>query len=318
MYQSVRDGFLRFSTPLEGQVEFMYLDVFSLVSTGIGNLLDADSATHFGTNPQPLPDIFTLSWFDKITHAPVGHDEILVEYRTVKFSGTAHATLAKKEEITRLRITVDDIRALCATKLDSFEATLTARPPFSGFDDWPADAQLGLLSMSWALGPAFRFPAFEAAAASGDWLGMAAECHMSETGNPGVVPRNVRNQLLFTIAGWNAADPPGDFSFLIFDTRPGVTLADTMRSNAFPIPMNLDIGVQTALEALGGALGEPSFDPHGLDGVWGTGTRNALVAYQTSRGLPPTPSAKHIADIGRACVDALAADLDAAGFSRFP
>jgi hypothetical protein len=40
MYQTVADAFLPFTIPLEGKVNFMYLDVLSLVSTGIGNLLE--------------------------------------------------------------------------------------------------------------------------------------------------------------------------------------------------------------------------------------------------------------------------------------
>ncbi|MFF0476588.1 hypothetical protein [Streptomyces sp. NPDC004284] len=77
MYQSVWDAFIPFSAPLEGRVQFMHLDVKSLVSTGVGNLLDADDPQHFGTNPKPLPDIFTLEWYDKDTLAPATRAEIL-------------------------------------------------------------------------------------------------------------------------------------------------------------------------------------------------------------------------------------------------
>src|SRR5262249_1550380 len=84
MRDSVRTAFLPFSEPLEARVPFMYLDIKSLVSTGVGNLLDADSSEHFGTSPNPLPDIFTLGWFDKGTLTPAGHEEIEEEYRKVK------------------------------------------------------------------------------------------------------------------------------------------------------------------------------------------------------------------------------------------
>src|SRR3712207_9280830 len=96
----------------------MYLDVKSLVSTGVGNLLDADDMNNFGSNPHLLPDAFTLGWFDKDTGAPASDAEIEQEYQTVKFSGTAFATLAQKEAITRLRITDQAINQLVMSKLN--------------------------------------------------------------------------------------------------------------------------------------------------------------------------------------------------------
>jgi len=309
VHDSVRDAFIPFSAPLEGRVRFMYLDVKSLVSTGIGNLLDADDPDHFGSNPVPLSDIFALDWFHKPSGPAATHAEIQQEYQTVKFSGTAFATLAQKEAITELRITDQTIDDLVMRKLQSFEASLRARPPFSELDDWPADGQLGLFSMAWALGPAFRFPAFQAAADSQDWLTMARECRITEAGNPGVIPRNVRNGLLFTLAGWMAAPPAGDFTQLIFD--PSLKLDANMRSGNFPIPLNLGIGLQTALETLG-------FDPHGLDGVFGNGTRSALKLFQQSNGLTETPAAQSIADVPDKTVETIASQLDDQKVPHFP
>jgi hypothetical protein len=306
LHQSVREAFIPFSQPREGRVRFMYLDIKSLVSTGVGNLLDADNPSAFGSNPHLLPDAFTLGWFDKNTGTPASNAEIEQEYQTVKFSGTALASLAQKEAITRLRITDQAIDQLVMGKLNSFETTLRGRPPFAGLDNWPADGQLGLFSMAWAMGPMFNFPNFQAAAASGDWLKMARECRMSEAGNPGVIPRNVRNGLLFTIADWMAAPPPGDFTQLVFDPTLSqdrtIQLAANMRSNNFPIPLNLAVGLQRALEVLG-------FNPNGLDGVIGPGTRAALTSFQRANGLPETPNAQTIDDVGTGSVQALAAQL---------
>ena len=95
MHQSVEDAFLQFDEPLEGRVHFMYLDVKSLVSTGVGNLLDQDDPNHFGAYPQPLPGIFTLDWRDKNTDSPASSAEILQEYQTVKFSGTAFLPISQ-------------------------------------------------------------------------------------------------------------------------------------------------------------------------------------------------------------------------------
>src|SRR5690242_16965006 len=99
MWQSVEDAFFDFTTPLEGRVHFMYLDIKSLVSTGIGNLLD--------NGPSPLPDIFTVTWFHKDTGAIASNADIQAEYTLVKNSGTAFATLPQKEAITTWRISDD-------------------------------------------------------------------------------------------------------------------------------------------------------------------------------------------------------------------
>ncbi|MER7541201.1 peptidoglycan-binding domain-containing protein [Streptomyces sp. NPDC097704] len=309
MHQSVWDAFIPFSAPLEGRVQFMYLDVKSLVSTGVGNLLDADDPQTFGTNPTPLPDIFTLEWYDKDTLAPATHGEILQEYKNVKFSNTAHDTIGQKETITRLRISNASIDGLVGSKLSQFERYLLGRTDFADLENWPADAQLGLFSMAWALGPAFKFPKFQEAARQQNWLIMARESKMTEQGNPGVIPRNVRNSLLFTLGDWNAAPPAGDLSQLVYDVS--LALDANMRSGDFPVPLNLAIGVQTALETL-------AFDPQGLDGVFGSNTRTALTSFQSSKRLETTPGATGIDDVPEETIEALAEELQAQGFPHHP
>ena len=60
---------------------------------------------------------------------------------------------------------------------------------FQKFDEWPADAQLALHSMAWAMGSAFaargKWPHFRAACAKMDFDLAADNCKMSEAGNPG-------------------------------------------------------------------------------------------------------------------------------------
>ena len=63
--------------------------------------------------------------------------------------------------------------------------------------------------MSWAMGPAFQFPKFEAFCEAGDFAGASTECHISTVGNPGVASRNSANITLFANAaavlrnGWD-------------------------------------------------------------------------------------------------------------------
>jgi hypothetical protein len=84
--------------------------------------------------------------------------------------------------------------------MDQTENFLKSRTEFAEFDDWPADAQLGLLSMAWALGPAFRFLNFQAACQARDFRTAAVESHMNDTNNPGLRPRNKANFQLFESA----------------------------------------------------------------------------------------------------------------------
>jgi hypothetical protein len=59
----------------------MYLDVKSLVSTGIGNLLDADHPNNVGSNPHLLPDAFMLEWFDMLPRTPAARPRTPVSVR---------------------------------------------------------------------------------------------------------------------------------------------------------------------------------------------------------------------------------------------
>jgi len=195
MRQSVRDAFRDFSTRFEGCLNFPYLDVLGLVTTGIGNLID------------PVELALGLPW--EIDGAPATADQIrdgwhLVKNRQEK-RGRGGWAFAQDSS---LRLTPAGIDELLARKLDEVDAYLARR--FSGYATWPADAQLGTLSMAWAMGPAFQFPKFAFAVEALDFTTAADECRMNAAGNPGLAPRNTANRLLFLNAaavlayGWDA------------------------------------------------------------------------------------------------------------------
>jgi GH24 family phage-related lysozyme (muramidase) len=186
MRQSVRDYFNSFSTKFEGRLPFMYLDVKGLVTTGIGNLID------------PIGSAMVLPWVHKSDDSPASATEISQEWNDVK----NHQEMAPKGgsyfgSMTQLKLTDEAIDSLILSKLDENERYLKNR--FPQYDNWPADAQLGVLSMAWAMGPGFKFPRFETAinARPPDFDMAAVESHMNDTGNPGLVPRNAANVLLF-------------------------------------------------------------------------------------------------------------------------
>lgn len=164
MWDSVSDNWVLLNEPLEGILPFMYLDVRRLVTTGMGNLIDSHQAAA------------ALAW--KKNAAPASFDDVAREWDAVKARTdlAPHGGGAFAPPVTTLHIERDEIDRVITSKLAQNEAVLTARPEFGDFADWPADAQFGLLSMAWALGPNFRFPNFQAAAAQRDWETAADEC----------------------------------------------------------------------------------------------------------------------------------------------
>jgi GH24 family phage-related lysozyme (muramidase) len=209
MQQSVRDNFLDFTTKFEGRVEWMYLDIKGLVSIGIGNLIDPINLA------MDLPFVHK----DDINVA-ASTDEIEAEWQTVKgrqdLAPRGHLAF---KDLTSLQMTDDSIDELVFTKLDQFQSTLENTTEFADLEDWPSDAQLGLFSMAWAMGPAFGpgFPHFRAACTDHDWAGAAAQCHMEDSANPGLRPRNKADVVLFTNAQ-AVVDQGLDFSVLQWPT----------------------------------------------------------------------------------------------------
>lgn len=185
MHASVNDAFPAFSKRFEGYVQWMYLDIKGLVTVGVGNLID------------PEPNALSLPFVD-LSGARANAAQISAEWRKLK----AMPELARKghracKAITALRLGDTDIDALVRQRLAANEAGLVKT--FGKFPEWPADAQLALLSMAWAMGSGFpaRWPRFTAACGSQDWSAAARDCRMKEAGNPGIVPRNDANQRLF-------------------------------------------------------------------------------------------------------------------------
>lgn len=197
MFPAVQSNFPSFSARFEGRVPYMYLDVKGLVTVGVGNLVDPV------TEAQALPFRFKNKPGIAAPGSPASPDQIAAEWQTLK-SNTSLTTRGFKacEPVTQLELSDDAIDSLILDRLTKNESFLKRQQWFQGFDTWPADAQLGLLSMAWAMGPGGPggFPNFRAACQQLDFNAAAAECRMSEAGNPGLVPRNNANVTLFSNA----------------------------------------------------------------------------------------------------------------------
>lgn len=201
MHASVAHAFHAFSRPLEGRLRSMYVDVKNLVTTGTGNLID------------PAPLALELPWKHGKTGALATASEVAAAWAQLKhhpgFAVKAGGPLVPLSKLSAkvaaslndLRLDDADIDALVERKLGEFEAYITAKH-FPAFGTYPADAQLGILSMAWAVGPGFpqTFSNFKRAVLDGDWQIAIACCKIREEGNPGIVPRNARNRALFANA----------------------------------------------------------------------------------------------------------------------
>ena len=185
VHLDVRERFLAFNEPFEGRCPFMYLDVKGLVTTGVGNLID------------PVVAALALPW-KRPDGTPATLNEVQDEWIAVK----TRTDLAPRggghfEAITVLRLTDEDIDRLVMRKLDEMAAHIQhAHPCFASL---PSDVQLAVLSMAWAMGPAFPFPRFWAHIEAGDYKAAAEEC----TINPPIgtiVKRNAANRSLLLAA----------------------------------------------------------------------------------------------------------------------
>jgi len=111
--------------------------------------------------------------------------------------------LLKFATITNLELKEEAIIALALKKADVMEKELKHHPAFRDFDIWPADAQLGLLSMTWALGTTKLkngWPSFNAACKKQDFDVAVNHCEISAVGNPVLALRNDENKKLFNNA----------------------------------------------------------------------------------------------------------------------
>jgi hypothetical protein len=197
MFPSVHSNFRAFNTTFEGCIPSMYLDINGLVTFGVGNLVDPVGLA------QALPFRFKTKPGITAPGSPATPAQIAAEWQTLKSDpDLGNRGFQACESITQLELSDDSIGSLILARLTSDETFLKRQPWFQSFDNWPADAQLGLLSMAWAMGPAGpgEFPHFRAACQDLDFDAAAAECRMNEAGNPGLIPRNRANFTLFSNA----------------------------------------------------------------------------------------------------------------------
>lgn len=194
MHSSVKQAFRGFNEPFEGVVKYMYLDILGLVTIGVGNLIDPISAA------LSLPFQYQNKPGIKTPEAPASRSVIEEEWLLLK----SHLELGKLghracKKFTNLELSDDSINALISKRLEQNESFIKRHKPFKAFDEWPADAQMAILSMAWAMGPGnlHKWTLFAGACERKDFGTAAEHCRIREAGNPGVIPRNKANKHLF-------------------------------------------------------------------------------------------------------------------------
>jgi hypothetical protein len=202
MFTSVQSVFRAFNAVFEGAIPYMYLDIKGLVTVGVGNLID----------PLELAQALPFR-FKSAPQSPATAHQIAAEWQALKnnpnLAGAGHEAC---EPVTQLELSDDAINSLVLDRLTGNESFLKRQEWFKDLDTWPADAQLGLLNMAWAMGPdgPGAFPRFRAACRSLDFNMAATECKMNEAGNPGLIPRNRADFTLFSNAAVVlASEAPG-------------------------------------------------------------------------------------------------------------
>ncbi len=285
LHESVLDIFPSFSKEFEGYVHHMYLDVKGLVTTGIGNLIDNSKQA------------VSLPW-RKGKEGPLAtQEEFFDHFYYLKGRGdlrTRHYKYAADAFAQRfgyvLVLSDDDIDKLVEQKLLANAAH--AAKQWNNFPFFPADAQLALMSMYWALGSLTKFPNCSRLVAKEDWLGCAVgaparttdkgwqtasyACKIKEDGNPGVIPRNKANVMLFR----NAADsvryglPVGQLLW------PSVPVVTETSAQVLEKVETLRLGDKSpAVRLLQTKLGLV------VDGSFGPKTEAAVKKFQKEHGL---------------------------------
>jgi hypothetical protein len=204
--QSVLDGWLAYTAPLEGEaVPHMYVDIIGLVTVAYGNLIDGSQ--HAG-NKTPWAPALALRW-----RWPDGGlastQQVIADWQNLKQheASLRRRSLATQASYTKVRLNRQDCDDLVFETLHTMAKSLQRRH-FPAFATYPADAQLGILSLAWSAGADWpvKFPLCKAAILRRDWVRAAQEGVLSTTAadgvtpNPGVIPRNKAQRLCFANA----------------------------------------------------------------------------------------------------------------------
>jgi len=189
MRDSVRAAFPDFTRRFEGEVPWMYPDRKRKITCALGNLID------------PIELAMPLPWRGASGNLVVPNEIAAAWHRVNNASADWARGAGHFRDICGLHLDRDGINDLVAGRLAANVITIRSQRAFTLFDQWPADAQLGILSMAWAQGPNFgAWPRFSRACADGNFNIAALECTLEDADDAAVRRRNTVNRALFRSA----------------------------------------------------------------------------------------------------------------------
>jgi hypothetical protein len=184
VWPSVASKWQSFTGGFEGAgLNYMYTDALDLVTTGYGNKIDPES------------DAAVLPWKRNSTGVLASPTEVSAEWNTVKNGGAPYRSTAAAKNTT-LHLDADAIQTLFNSVTAATEASI--RKIIPKYDSLPADAELALLSMVWAMGSgglaSFKTLVDAINSSPPDFSTAAAQSHMQGVG---IDARNAADKLLF-------------------------------------------------------------------------------------------------------------------------
>jgi len=155
MHPPVKNNFMAFTERFEGgALDWMFLDILGRVGTAYGIDLDYNGS---GQSPsveisrqQGLPKAKALQWVYRNTSKIADDAAVQQEWETIKSKpfGKQYAAGYFKQ-YTKLQLTAKSMTDRVISLLSSNERMLKSNPAFKDFEQWPADAQLAVLGLSW-------------------------------------------------------------------------------------------------------------------------------------------------------------------------
>lgn len=177
MRKNVADVFPSYSAKHEGSFLSPYADIRGLITCSIGVLID------------PIELALGVDW--RIGERVATEAEVRDDWHALKSRSELKSWTAKRQApLTSIRLTQAGSDALVRKRLQANVAYI--KKFLTAWDTAPADAQLAVASLCWAVGAGLNKtrPAFVAAFNDGNWLACKQHARIREDNNPGVVGRN--------------------------------------------------------------------------------------------------------------------------------
>lgn len=191
---TVEAAWRSYNEDLEGVFSCPYFDIRRLITTAIGVLVD------------PVERCLTLDW--RIGDKAATPAQIRDDFKTLKDMAErmTDAELkrwpaARQAPYTSIRLRAETINDLVRKRLHA-NVDYIVQHYFPDFAEWPADAQMGTLSLVWGVGAGLTLTSpprtmFVDSCRARNWALAKVHARMRTDNNPGVIDRNAKQDICF-------------------------------------------------------------------------------------------------------------------------